>query len=287
VAAWLPETLASVFASTTRPDQVVVIDDGSTDDVAGSVAPWADRTTLVRRPQGGEGAAKNTGLSVATGDVIVNLDGDDTMHPDRLTAVREVLTERPDLDILTSEFDQFGPGARESWRLAPRFPVDDQRAAVLRWNFLPAPALRRLPLIAAGGYVEHLRYGPDWECYARMIVRGSRAGLLLDPLYQYRRWSGQQTADQQRVLDGRLAVLHQLTGLPALTDDDRRTLAETAARARMDALRWALRSGTVRRRQAWEIARTRCLPLRARALGASAAVAPVVTSRLDRRRRPA
>lgn len=274
-----------MFASVTPPDEVVVVDDGSTDDVAAAVAPWADRLTLVRREQGGEGAAKNTALSVAGGDVIVNLDGDDTMHPDRLTAVSEVLQERPDLDILTSEFDQFGPGAHEPWRLAPRFPTTQQRQAVLRWNYLPAPALRRQPLVAAGGYVEHLRYGPDWECYARMILRDSRAGLLLDPLYRYRRWSGQQTADKQRVFRGRLAVLDVLTGLPGLTLEDRRTLLGTADLARVDALRWELRSGTIRRGQAWEVARAGSLPIRSRALAASAAIAPALTGRIDRRRR--
>lgn len=284
VAAWLPETLASVFASTRAPDQVVVVDDGSTDDVEGAVAPWRADVTLLRRRQGGEGAAKNTALAAATGDVIVNLDGDDAMHPERLAAVGEVMQERPDLDIVSGEFDQFGPGAEPAWRLEPRFPVEDQRGAVLRWNFLPAPAMRRLPLLAAGGYDETLRYGPDWECYARMLLRGSSAGLLLDPLYFYRRWSGQQTADKRRVLTGRLAVLDKLCQLPGLTAADRAQLGRSASAARLDLLRWELRSGTAERTQAWQLARTGSLPARSRLLAAAVAVRPTWAAALEQRR---
>ena len=282
VAAYLPSTLASVFSQTRPPDEVIVCDDGSTDDVAGAIAPWRDSIVLVRRRQGGEGAAKNTALQAATCDVVVNLDGDDTMHSQRLEAISWVLQKRPDVDILTSEFDQFGPGAvGPAWRMANRFPIANQRTTILEWNFLPAPAIRRSALLAVGGYREDLRYGPDWECYIRMILGGAKAAMLLEPLYRYRRWAGQQTADQGRVLKGRIQVLAAAAEFRTLSAGESQVIAASMARARFDLTRWELSQGGFRRRSAARAALSRALPWRQRAWAAGALLIPPLARAID------
>jgi hypothetical protein len=285
VAEHLPETLRSVFAQTRPADEVIVCDDGSSDDVATALAPWGDAVRLLRRRHGGEGAAKNTALQAAGGEVIVNLDGDDAMHPRRLEAIAWVLRERPDIDILTSEFDQFGPAADDTpFRLADRFPLVDQRLAILRWNFLPAPAIRRLPLVDSGGYAEDLGYGPDWECYARMLLRGATAGLLTEPLYRYRRWRGQQTADRRRVLAGRVQVLESIRRVDGLRPDERATVDDAIAGARLGLCRWELHHGHVSRGEAARLATSAALPGRGRAWAAGAALAPGLVRIVDRAR---
>jgi glycosyltransferase involved in cell wall biosynthesis len=285
VAEHLPETLTSVFAQSRPADEVIVCDDGSSDDVVGVLAPWGEAVRLVRRSHGGEGAAKNTALQAAGGDVVVNLDGDDTMHPRRLEAIAWVLRERPDIDILTSEFDQFGPAAdATSWRLADRFPLVDQRTAILQWNFLPAPAIRRQPLLDIGGYAEDLRYGPDWECYVRLLLRGATAAMLTDPLYRYRRWRGQQTADRRRVLAGRVQVLESIRRIDGLRTNERETIDEGLARARLELCRWELYNGHVSRADAARLARSATLPRRGRAWAAGVAVAPSLVRLVDRGR---
>lgn len=217
VAPFLPGALDSVLAQTLPPDEVVVCDDASTDDVEGAVAPYLGHVHLIRRStNGGEGAAKNTAIAALSTDLVVVLDGDDAMRPQRLEALHWVATQRADLDIITTEWEDFGAETGESWSLAAHFPVHAQEDEILRWNFLPAPALRRAPLVAAGGFDETLTYGPDWELYARMLLRGSRAALVPEPLYRYRRWPGQQTADQQRVLRGRVDVLSRIAADPLL-----------------------------------------------------------------------
>jgi glycosyltransferase involved in cell wall biosynthesis len=287
VAEYLPAALASVFRQSRPADEVVVCDDGSDDDVAGAVGPYRDRVRLIHRPWGGEGAAKNSAVSATSSEFVVVLDGDDEMHPRRLEALDWLMTRRPDLDIITTEFEEFGPEAgAQPWSLAAQFPVDDQRIAILTWNFLPAPAIRREPLLQAGGFDEELRYGPDWECYVRMVLRGARAGIIAAPLYRYRRWRGQQTADVQRVLDGRIQVLEKLSALPLLEVDDVALVDRNLAAARLGRWRWELRQGRSVQMEASRLARCRLLPGRSRMLAALGAFTPAAARAIDRRRHP-
>jgi succinoglycan biosynthesis protein ExoU len=287
VARYLPSALTSVFRQSRPADDVVVCDDGSDDDVEGAIAAYRDRVHLIRRAQGGEGAAKNSAVSATSAEFVVVLDGDDEMHPRRLEALDWLTVRRPDLDIVTTEFEEFGPGARaDLWPLASLFPVHDQRRAILTWNFLPAPAIRRQPLLQAGGFDEELRYGPDWECYVRMVLRGSHAGMLAAPLYRYRRWRGQQTADGQRVLDGRIRVLEMVSALPLLGADEVTLVSRNLAAARLERWRWGLRHGGSGRDEARRLARSRLLPTRSRILAALGAVTPTAARVIDRRRHP-
>lgn len=223
VAPLLPAALQSVFAQTRPPDQVVVCDDASSDDVDGALRPFRDRVRLVRHPaQRGEGAAKNTAVAALDTDLVVVLDGDDEMASQRLEALGWLAEHRPDLTLLTTTWEAFGPGVEATdWSLADHFPTTDQRAAILRWNFLPAPAMRRTALLEAGGFDETLRYGPDWECYLRMFLRGAAAALVPVPLYRYRQWSGQQTADRERVLAGRVRVAEMIAANALLEPETR------------------------------------------------------------------
>ena len=287
VAAFLPAALESALAQTLPADEVVVVDDGSEDDVEGAVAPYRDRIRLVRQANGGEGAAKNTAARLATADYLVVLDGDDEMHPRRLEAIADVLTRRPDLDIVTTQFREFGPAAEEGERpRAEGWPAEDQRAVLLRRNFLPAPALRRSAVLAAGGFDTTLRYGPDWELYIRMALRGARAGLVVAPLYRYRRWQGQQTADDARVLSGRIDVLRKVAADPLLTDSDGEVVAAALASARLDLLRWQLRHRAPARANGRHVAAAADLPLRSRLLGAAATVSPAAARAVELRRHP-
>jgi glycosyltransferase involved in cell wall biosynthesis len=243
VAPYLPAALESVFRQTRVPDEVVVCDDASQDDVTAAVAPFEGRIRVVRRPeQGGEGAAKNTAIAAASSDLVVILDGDDEMAPRRVEALAWLAERRPDLHLMTTTWEDFGPGARDSgWSLGDHFPVDGQRAEILRWNFLPAPAIRRRQFLDAGGFDETLRYGPDWECYVRMFLRGAAAGLVPLPLYRYRRWGGQQTADIRRVLAGRERVAEMILANEGLDERDRAIAASTLAEAAFAHWAWRVR----------------------------------------------
>ncbi len=89
-AAWLPQAICSVLAQTRRPEEIVVVDDGSSDDTAEVCRVFGKDVHYVRRENGGLSAARNTGLEVSTGEWFLSLDADDVLYPQAL----EVLSKR-------------------------------------------------------------------------------------------------------------------------------------------------------------------------------------------------
>ncbi len=81
-AAFLAETLASVFAQTVPPAEIIVVDDGSTDDTAGIARNLG--ATVISRANGGISAARNTGVRAARSEYLALLDADDLWMPEKL-----------------------------------------------------------------------------------------------------------------------------------------------------------------------------------------------------------
>jgi glycosyltransferase involved in cell wall biosynthesis len=85
-AAFVEPTLSSVLAQDYSPMEVIVVDDGSTDDTPQACAAFSGRVRYVRRSNGGPSAARNEGLRQARGSLIAHLDGDDLWDPGKITA---------------------------------------------------------------------------------------------------------------------------------------------------------------------------------------------------------
>ncbi|VWX62860.1 conserved hypothetical protein [Burkholderiales bacterium 8X] len=95
-ARFLPQSLESCLAQTVKPDQIVVVDDGSTDETPSVLADYAARhpqIQVIRQVNGGISSATNTALAACTGDVVLICDSDDTMVPERLEKVIAKLRE--------------------------------------------------------------------------------------------------------------------------------------------------------------------------------------------------
>jgi glycosyltransferase involved in cell wall biosynthesis len=107
---YLPEAIASVLAQTRPADQIVVVDDGSTDDTPARLAPFrADpRFTLIRQINSGQLAAFVAGIEAATGDLLAFLDADDVYAPEHLATLEASFTERRDVDFIGVGHHEFG-----------------------------------------------------------------------------------------------------------------------------------------------------------------------------------
>ena len=75
------ETLHTVLGQSTAPNQVIVVDDGSTDDTADVIAAFGKAVTLIRQANAGAGAARNAGFAASTGDIVHFMDSDDLLVP--------------------------------------------------------------------------------------------------------------------------------------------------------------------------------------------------------------
>src|SRR5262245_43212492 len=80
----IARALASVLGQTYPSNEILVVDDGSPDDIAGAVRPYGERVTLLRKPNGGAASARNLGLDRARGDLVAFLDADDYWEPHKL-----------------------------------------------------------------------------------------------------------------------------------------------------------------------------------------------------------
>jgi len=226
------EALESLARQTVPPHEIIVVDDGSTDATGAVVRSFAD-VRYLRIGHAGEGAARNAGLEHASGDFFVPFDADDIAEPTRLERLGEAAAARPDLDLLSTDV-WFLRDGRVTGRFYSqmRFEVEDQRAAILRGCFVFLPAMRRIPLVAQGGYDSTLAIAGDWDCYLRMLHGGASAGLVDEPLMRYRLHERAVTAKRSRNLLLRAEWLESVPDRVCLSREQRRIVLQTARRER-------------------------------------------------------
>jgi glycosyl transferase family 2 len=283
------EAIESALGQTHPPLEVVVCDDGSTDGTAEVLAGFGDAIRVVRRPNGGESAAKNTAVAAARGDYVVVLDAADVFHPRRLEALAWLAQERPDLDVLTTDaiLEADGVPVRRAYHTEWPFQTEDQRAAILDGNFvLGMCAVPRERWLQAGGFDESMAVTADWEFWQRLVLSGSRIGLVDAPLARYRLAQGSLSSNPVRMTEARLRVLDRVAARMDLEPDERDIVARAQAREHRELRQRRLThsllaAGRDVRRHAVAVMMSRAEGPRTR-LGALLAV---VAPRLARRRR--
>jgi glycosyltransferase involved in cell wall biosynthesis len=281
-AGFIGTAVESALAQTLAPLEVIVCDDGSTDDLDDALALYRDRLVLVRQENRGEGAAKNAAARMASGDFIAMLDADDVYLPNRLEALGELASARPDLDILVTDafIESEGRVVRRAYDESWTFEVDDQRCAILERCFiLGHAAVRRERFFAVGGFDDAMRTVADWDLWIRIILGGSRAGLIPEPLARYRVREGSLSTDTGAMLEGRIHCLERALERDDLSADERITarssLTERGYELRLFEAREALLTGSPGvRRRLLTIALGRGFGLRTRLKAALSAIFP-------------
>jgi glycosyltransferase involved in cell wall biosynthesis len=236
VAQYAPESVASALAQTRGPHEVIVVDDGSTDGLADALQPFEPKIELIRQPNRGPAAARNTAVRAASGEYIVILDADDSWLPERLARIGATLALRPDLDILTTDAWVEHDGqilGRHAKDFTP-FAVEGQRRAILRYDFLfPHCAVRRRAWVDAGGMREEHRTGEDWDLWRRLILDGCVAGMVDEPLARYRVREDSVSQDREGALADRITLHLLALDDPRLTRDEQQLVRAQAARERL------------------------------------------------------
>jgi len=292
-APWIGAALDSVAGQTYPAHEIIVCDDGSTDDLDAALAPYADRVKLLRQPNRGAAAARNMAAAEATGDFVAFLDPDDRFAPHRLERLAQLAQVRPDLDILTTDaYIEFDGGVIGRYYTGEnRFVVDDQRQGILSANFLfGLLAVRRTALAAVGGFDESFVHVEDWDCWIRLIFAGARAGLVDEPLAYYTLRQGSSTSSRLGLLQGRQASLARARARDDLSDAERhvvqKSLAEATRAAMLEELKEMLVLGAPEvRRRAWEVAASADAGVGGRLKALAAAAFPGAAGSLLRRQR--
>jgi len=103
-AAYIGQALGSVLEQSLVPYEIIVVDDGSTDDSAGIMAGYAERygsrLTLTRKENGGHSSAVNAGFAASTGDVVCFLDSDDLFYPNKIETLARAWHKHPRAQLI-------------------------------------------------------------------------------------------------------------------------------------------------------------------------------------------
>ncbi len=190
---FITQALDSVQQQTCRADEVVVVDDGSTDRTRDLADAWRrDHPDVVIRlctqPHQGIGAARNTGIQAASGRFVAFLDADDYWVDRKLERVSAVLENDPAIDLVChDEWLVRENGHRSRLRYGPHRRYDQ---LLFRGNCLSTSAtvVRRRLVLDVGGFSEELRINgvEDYDLWLRLAKAGGRFTYLHEPLGVYR-----------------------------------------------------------------------------------------------------
>ncbi len=107
---YIPAAVESILAQEFYDWELIVVDDGSAEDIPAVLAPYADRLRYIRRENGGPGAARDTGVAAAQGEYIAFADSDDIHLPYRIGCQAALLDAYPEAALTCSDFSSFKEG---------------------------------------------------------------------------------------------------------------------------------------------------------------------------------
>lgn len=198
----LPDTLESVLGQTLTNIEVIVVDDGSTDNTAEVVAAISDaRLRYIKNDRTGLPAAgRNVGIRAAKADLLAFVDSDDLWLPEKLAVQKRHMDEHPEVQWCFTHhgFLDHPGGSVESCALPLLPPPGPERfARLLGCNFVASPTVlvRRALLERTGPFDEDpaLRFVEDWELWLRLEA-ASPGVFLPEELALYRRHPANATA---------------------------------------------------------------------------------------------
>ncbi len=185
-ARWLPESVGSVLEQTLTDFELLIVDDGSTDDsvaVARRLAAGDERVTVIAQPNAGQPAIpRNLAIERAVGKYIVSLDADDKLGPTALEVCAAALEADPGIGLAFVQQQDFGL----SDMLHPHLDWSVER--LKRGNCVPCTAMfRRTAWEAAGGYSTNVRGYEDWDLWLGIAEAGFTGRAVRDGLWYYRK----------------------------------------------------------------------------------------------------
>jgi glycosyltransferase involved in cell wall biosynthesis len=171
-ASFLPQALQSVREQTRAVDEIIVVDDASTDGSA-AIAREAQVTCISLQANVGPGAARNAGISASTGELIAFLDADDYWMPTHVEDVAGLLERYPESAVAFSRIRRFGEEDLVAPPHVPEGPPSNMFWRLIEENIVAqsSAVVRRDILVRNGCYSSGLRYSEDYDLWLRLARR--------------------------------------------------------------------------------------------------------------------
>lgn len=187
-AATIGRAVRSVLTQTTPAAEVLVVDDGSPDDLVAALAEFGEQVTLLRKTNGGAASARNLGIEMASGNLIAFLDADDYWEPTKLERQLEAFERHPELGLVASQYYSEPPGGARELALINEATWFDRSlrlkgeqafwAAMIVWT---GTVIVRRESLDGDRFVLGLETGEDRDLWARLIMKAPVC-ILAEPL---------------------------------------------------------------------------------------------------------
>lgn len=201
----LPEAVESCLAQTYSNIEIVIVDDGSTDNTCELVtakirSEWAGKVVYHQKLNGGTSSAKNLGVDVAAGAYIQFLDSDDALRPEKISQQMAAIAADgnwADCCVCYGRLGDLSAGWEAAQRIGELYQdvhtyIQRQCERSVHIMHTEAPLWRREFLKGGAGWREDLTVAEEWEYYIRLLTRSPRIVNVFDELFWVRTHQGDQ-----------------------------------------------------------------------------------------------
>jgi len=179
---YLREAIESVLGQTYRPIEIIVVDDGSTDNSAGVAKGFASEVRYVYQDNSGVGAALNTGIELSRGCFLAFLDADDLWKEDKLMHQMAVFADHPDMDMVFGQVKQFYSSELDGdQRKRVVIPVE-ATSGIFKGNML----IKRASFFRVGTFETRWKVGDFIDWYLKAMEKSLKS-LVLEEVLMLRR----------------------------------------------------------------------------------------------------
>jgi glycosyltransferase involved in cell wall biosynthesis len=191
---YIYETINSVLKQTYSDFELIIVDDGSTDNSIEIIKKINDkRIIVISQDNNGVNSARNKGISIATGSLVAFLDGDDIWLSSKLQEQIDLIITN-NLDMCFCDYftiNQVGKRCNDYYKLEfPNFSYNKLRNKILTGNYVLGSAssvlVRKIIIDAIGELNVNLKWGEDWEYWLRIIYFTKKIGFLQKKLIEIR-----------------------------------------------------------------------------------------------------
>jgi glycosyltransferase involved in cell wall biosynthesis len=188
---FVADAVASVRAQSHLPDEIVIVDDGSTDSTGEIARGLGSDIRYVWQANGGEAMARNRGIALARGEAVAFLDADDAWPPDHLAVLLDRLAQPPPVDIVRGRGRSF---SNESWQAATDPAPHRLEAPMISFG---CALVRRELFHSIGPIDQSLSHGVDIDWFFRCREQGVPFAVLDTVTLLYRRHDANVTNNRE------------------------------------------------------------------------------------------
>jgi len=164
--------LESIFKQTYQDFEIIVVNDGSTDNFNQAIQKYKDKIILINQENRGANAARSRGYEKSTGEFLLFCDADIIMGPDMLDAMVQSLDNRPEASYVYSSF-KFG------WKTFKLWPFDPDKLKLM--NYIHTTSMIRRNDFP--GFDENIKRLQDWDLWLTMLEQGKKGWWIDEVLF--------------------------------------------------------------------------------------------------------